>query len=150
MTYNGRMGFPSVYKLGFAATRKKFKEHIDGKIVGAMGEYAKAEIGEANGYNVYIKHWRDEVDRLINKEMPVIVAMTETKTPFDRRIAAQEVIEEYNSMEKWGRLLTLARKIIATQYLKNPHADLKLPDIEISHDGFWLMVNTAIDLALDP
>jgi hypothetical protein len=59
----------------------------------------------------------------------------------------EEIVGEYNTIEKWKRSLLSAKKALAIRYLKNPHSDLKLPDVQTSHHSFWVLVNEAVDLA---
>jgi hypothetical protein len=46
-------------------------------------------------------------------------------------------------------MLLFARKALAVRYLRQPQADLKLPDAETSRNAFWLTVSEAVSLALE-
>jgi hypothetical protein len=117
--------------------------------VGALGEYCKAEVAEVNNYPDYIQHWRNEVERILFMELAFFIQRVKTKTAFDRRTAIDEVVAEYDSTEDFEGSLLAAKRALATRYLKQPHANLKLPDAETSRNGFWLMVSEAVNLALE-
>jgi hypothetical protein len=114
---------------------ERFKERFEEFLIGAMSEYSKAEVAEANQYMDYVQHWRSEVERLLFVQVSFLIDRTNTNSPFDKRQAVEEVIEEYNPPEEWKSLLS-AKKAIAVRYLKDPHATLKLPDVQISHHSF--------------
>ncbi len=60
------MGLP---KLALAADRKRFKGPVEEYVTGAFGEYAKAEVGRANGYSDWQtpSHWLEEVSKLLDE-----------------------------------------------------------------------------------
>ena len=136
-------------KIGFAVTKQGFLDRVEGYIVGAMGEYCKAEVAAANGYMDYVEHWKKEVERLLFLEMSFFIDRAKTKAGFDRRKAIDEILPAYASAEDFRRSLLAAKKVLAMHYLKRPHADLRLPDVETSNGAFWLMVNEAVNLALE-
>ena len=107
-----------------------------------------AEVATANGYLDYVQHWRNEVDRILFVEL-VFFIQRETKAPFEKRKAIAEVIAEYNTGEGFRKMLLFARKALAVRYLRQPQADLKLPDAETSRNAFWLTVSEAVSLALE-
>jgi hypothetical protein len=43
----------------------------------------------------------------------------------------------------------MARKNLASRYLKRPRADLKLPDVERCRNAFWQMVSGTVEFTLE-
>jgi hypothetical protein len=130
-----------------AMTRKDFQNRVESFLIGAMGEYCKAQVANANAYSSYFQRWQNEVDRLLFVELSFFIGCT--KTSFDKRKLITKVIARYDSADDFRASLLTAKKLVATRYLKQPYADLMLPEVEPSRNAFWLMVSEAVELALE-
>ena len=95
---------------------------------------------------VLFQRWQDEVDRLLFVDLTFFVGGA--KTSFDKRKVITKILGRYNSAEDFQAALLVARKVVGVRHLKQPYADLKLPDLETSRTAFWLMVSEAINFGL--
>ena len=130
-----------------AMTQKDFQNRVESFLIGAMGEYCKAQVANANEHTSLFQRWQNEVDRLLFVELTFFVGAAITS--FDKRKVITRVVERYNSAEDFQAALLAARKLVGVRYLKQPYADLKLPALETSRTAFWLMVSEAVGLALE-
>ena len=112
-----------------------------------MGEYCKAQVASENDHTSLFQRWQNEVDRLLFVELSLFIGIT--KTSFDKRKVIIKVIAGYDSADHFRAALLTARKLVGMRYLKQPYADLKLPDVETSRNAFWLMVGEAVDFTLE-
>ena len=128
-------------------TRQGFENRIEQLLIGAMGEYCKAQVANANEHTSLFQRWQNEVDRLLFVELTFFVGVAITS--FDKRKVITRVVERYNSAKDFQAALLTARKLVGVRYLKQPYADLKLPDLETSRTAFWLRVSEAVGLALE-
>jgi hypothetical protein len=130
-----------------AMTQKDFQNRVESFLIGAMGEYCKAQVANANAHSSLFQRWQNEVDRLLFVELTFFIGCT--KTPFNKRKVIAKAIAKYDSVDDFRSALRTARKLVGMRYLKQPYADLKLPDVETSRNAFWLMVSEAVELALE-
>jgi hypothetical protein len=130
-----------VVKYAFAVTREQFKDRVWEFVLGGMGEFFKLHVATANDYPTYVIYWDSEVGRLIDNILNSYVEEAETKTPFDKRVAAEESIARVKQItrKKWN----YAYNAIAKQ-LKVRVTDLKKPDEMDVEAAYWLRVQQAI------
>ena len=128
-------------------TRQGFVNRIEQLLIGARGEYCQAQVANANEHPSLFQRWQNEVDRLLFVELTFFVGGT--KTSFDKRKVMTKIVGRYNSKKDFQAALLAARKLVGVRYLKQPYADLKVPDLETSRTAFWLMVSEAVNFALE-
>ena len=124
-----------------------FENRVESFLIGAMGEYCKAQVASENAHTSLFQRWQNEVDRLLFVELSLFIGIT--KASFDKRKVIIQVIARYDSADHFRASLLTARKLVGMRYLKQPYADLKLPDAETSRNAFWLMVAEAVDFTLE-
>ena len=82
--------------VGMAYNRTEFKNKFEEKIGGALYEYLKAEYAKANKETKWVTHWNNEVTRLVDTELVVILLHSSS---FKNKIkAAGEVISDIKRM----------------------------------------------------
>jgi hypothetical protein len=140
----------TIIKLARALTRQQWKDGAEHFISSALSKHALAEVAELNGdTGHHLEHWRKDVERLIDIELPMFLDIGTTKSQFDKRRAIEEIIRD--SERKFPRWLEVARKTLAANYdkhTKNP-TDFKIPDPALSGAAFWLRVREAVNGALE-
>lgn len=129
-------------------TRQGFQNLVEGFLIEARAYYCMAEVAQANSYPDHILHWRNDVERILFAELPFFTGYAKAKPPFDKRKAIDEIVARYRGVDFQSSLL-LARRALAARYLRQLRGDLKLPDVEVSKNAFWLTVAEAINLALE-
>ena len=138
-----------VVKLAGALSRQQWKDGVEHFISSALIKYVLAEVAELNGYTAHLEHWRKDVERLINIELPMFLEMVKTKSRFDKQRAIEEIVRE--NERRFPRGLEVARKALAADYYKqtkNP-TDFKIPDPAASGAALWLRVREAVNDALE-
>src|SRR2546428_170057 len=110
-------------------TPQYFQDGLERLLISGIGSFCMAEIANANGYPDQTRHWRSEVDRIVFIDFVFFIISSET-TRFDRRAALAKTVANYDSTENFRRFLLAAKRLLATRYLKNPNANLKLPNAE--------------------
>jgi hypothetical protein len=81
-----------------AYKREDFKNKVGEKVGGALFEYYKATLGSSSGQTRWVRHWRAEVQRLIETEL-VIVLLHPIRGFKDRKKAAREMIEDIRAID---------------------------------------------------
>ena len=124
-----------------AYDRKRYKEEIEGKIVGALSEYYKSRLATKNGFTYLVVHWNSEFERIIGKELePIIRHHTSFK---DKSKAIQEVISEYQTDDKSFRTYAYNDicKVFKVKKLKHAITDNDAAD-------FWKAVQWVVKNSL--
>lgn len=77
--------------LEMAFDRRTFKDRLEEKITGALGEFYKAECAVANGYVRWTEHWYFETKQLL-QQLRTLYFLHTIRGFKDRRKALDEVI----------------------------------------------------------
>jgi hypothetical protein len=138
-----------IIKLARALSRQQWKDGAEHFISSALYKYALAEVAELNGHTAHLEHWRKDVERLIDIELPMFLEMVKTKSRFDKQRAIEEIVRE--NERRFPRGLEVARKTLAADYYEHTKrpADFKSPDPAVSGVAFWLRVREAVNDALE-
>jgi hypothetical protein len=127
-----------------AFDRKTFKDKLQDVLGGALTHYYMTRLAIHNKQSKWVRHWQNEIDRLIHMDM-VRILVSHIKGTWDKRKALAESLADVRAADRGYR--RVAANYVARVYsLKKVRQDL--PD-DVDAD-FYRMIQQAAEAALRP